>query len=133
MEITTQIFAIMQILIESHWKVRKCKWLSFLTTLHYPDKVSNPRPFDRWISNSHYNKIIGTRGDKVRSCASLTPLKEKKIFKPVASFTMGQKFDFLTKNFYFQNHFLFFILIKIDCILLYFMKLGHKSPKYIEF
>ncbi len=48
MEITTQIFAIMQILIENHWKVRKCKLLTFLATFHYLDQISNPRPLDRW-------------------------------------------------------------------------------------
>ncbi len=48
MEITTQIFAIMQILIENHWKVRKCKLLTFLASFHYLDQISNPRPLDRW-------------------------------------------------------------------------------------
>ncbi len=48
MEITTQIFAMMQILIENHWKVRKCKLLTFLASFHYLDQISNPRPLDRW-------------------------------------------------------------------------------------
>jgi hypothetical protein len=48
LEITTQIFAIMQILIEKHWKVRKCKLLPFLASFHYLDQISNPRPLDRW-------------------------------------------------------------------------------------
>jgi hypothetical protein len=38
----------------------------------------------------------------------------KSSFEPVVSFTMGQKFEFLTKNFYFENRFLLLILIKID-------------------
>jgi hypothetical protein len=32
--ITTHLFAIMQILIENHWKVRKCKLLILLAIFH---------------------------------------------------------------------------------------------------
>ncbi len=39
MEFTTLLFAIMQILIENHWKIRKCKFLILLATFHYPDEI----------------------------------------------------------------------------------------------
>jgi hypothetical protein len=39
MEFTTHLFAIMQILIENHWKVRKCKQLILLANFHYPDEI----------------------------------------------------------------------------------------------
>jgi hypothetical protein len=50
MEFTTHLFAIMQILIENHWKVRKCKFLIPLATFHYPDEI--------WTTNLPVRNVL---------------------------------------------------------------------------
>jgi hypothetical protein len=49
MEFTTHLFAIMQILIENHWKVRKFKFLIPLANCHYPDEI--------WTTDRPINEI----------------------------------------------------------------------------